>query len=91
MRWRVDWNRGRWSDKGPRVSTFWTCDGYVVAASGALTDWIGRRASALHATLHRRYFVAVPEHDEAVPHTVKYHKQLKANVDALVSLLDKPK
>lgn len=90
MRWKVQWN----SDGGDRVrlqrSTYWTTNGYVVAASPAMQWAVGLPDEAVARWVYWRDHTLKADGFECVPHTVSYHRQLKKNVDALLALLEKP-
>lgn len=90
MKWRVDWNRGQYDVRGPRLSFFWTYEGRVSAATPALSRLVGRKTAHAIESLYRSGFTVKQVAHEAVPPTLKYHKQLLANVTALLTLLEKP-
>lgn len=91
MRWDVDWNRGSKVLNfhcGPRVSSYWVVNGYVVHASGMLKDAVGCSHLVVARELYIKGFPIQFGGIECVPPTQKYHKQLAANVDALLGLLE---
>lgn len=79
-----------WDVTGPR-SSYWTeLAGVITYASGLLKGWVGRRHGDLVADLHRRGFYVKQTSLDCVPKTLKFHRELKANVDALLALLGEP-
>lgn len=83
--YRVKWDN---NPRDPRHSHWWVLNGVITAASGMLEKWVGCKHRDLVVYLkHRGRHVFMSSHKEHVPPTLKYHKQLKANVDALLQLI----
>jgi hypothetical protein len=78
-----------WSKPGqsPRASSWYVYIGVITYASGVLKQWEGGSHVALVHYLLRRGYVIEYLDAHCVPPTIKYHKQLKQTVEALLSLL----
>lgn len=85
--YKVKWHT---CPRDPRSSRWWVLNGVITATSAALEDWVGGDHKALVRHLSRRHYtITLLNPREHVPPTLKYHKQLKANVDALLQLIAK--
>lgn len=84
-RYSVSWSS---DPRDPRKSHWWVLGGVITYTSQLLKDWEGGDHKALVRYLHRKgYTVTVLSHSEHVPPTLKYHKELLACTEALLSLL----
>lgn len=90
MRYDIDWNggdRALLKKNGPRASNVWVLRGYVVAASTAFKGDIGMPWPGIMERCKRNGMSIQGVASEAVPPTVKYHRELLACVTGLLDSL----
>lgn len=85
--YQVKWGK---DPKDPRSSYWFTLDGRITYASGLLKKWEGKRHRELAVHIYNKGYAVQWLSAECCPQTVKFHKELLLNVDALLNLLGEP-
>lgn len=84
--YRVKWHS---DPRDVRSSHWWVLNGVITYTSRMLKDWEGGDHVALvHHLSSRGKTISLLDVNQHVPLTIKYHKEMLANVEALLRLLD---